>query len=155
MSSSAPKNPEDREDPPADSAERRSLAPGRLSVPPDGVERRTHPRIDVTWAVDCSDGENFLYSYITNISALGIFVSTRAPLPRGTPVTLRFVARETPDEHPFELAGEVAWINPLRPEGENLNPGFGVRFTDLDADTRERLVSLVHAIAYLPDDTGA
>ncbi len=117
------------------------------SPPPPGVERRAGPRVDVAWDVDYSDGETFLYASISNISALGIFISSRTPPPVGTAVSLSFTP---PGERPFELRGEVAWINPLRPEGENLNPGFGVRFIELSAEMRERLVSLVRAIAYLP-----
>ena len=43
----------------------------------------------------------------------------------------------------------VAWINPLRTDRENLNPGMGVRFTDLSPEQRERVVSLVKTVAYL------
>jgi type IV pilus assembly protein PilZ len=113
----------------------------------DGHERRSFPRYDVTWAVDCADGDTFLFASISNISALGIFISTRTPPTVGTTVSLRFTP---PGESDFDLRGIVAWINPLRPDGDNLNPGFGVRFVDLDPDMRERLVSLVRAIAYLP-----
>ncbi len=115
--------------------------------PEDGTERRSWPRYDVTWAVDCTDGETFLYASISNISALGIFIATRTPPPVGSTVSLRFTA---PVEGDFELRGEVAWINPVRPDGDNLNPGFGVRFIELEPEMRERLVSLVRAIAYLP-----
>ncbi len=58
--------------------------------PPDGIERRRDPRYEVTWAVDCDDGETFLYSYITNISKMGIFISSRDPLAVGTRVRLSF-----------------------------------------------------------------
>lgn len=121
-------------------------APPRTPAP-EGVDRRASPRVDVTWSVDCDDGENFLYAEIANISALGIFISTRTPPAAGASVALRFTP---PGERPFELNGVVAWVNPWRPSGDNLNPGFGVRFTELTPDMRERLVSLVHAIAYLP-----
>lgn len=121
--------------------------PGSAS-PAEGIERREHRRVDVTWAVDCHDGDTFLYSYIKNISAMGIFISTRRPPALNTRLTLKFMP-DTVTERPFELEGEVAWINQWRENGENLNPGFGVRFVNLTPDMRERLVSLVHAIAYL------
>ena len=114
--------------------------------PHNGAERRLSPRYDVTWAVDCTDGETFLFASISNISALGIFITTRNPPAAGTIVTLRFTP---PGEEPLELQGEVTWINPWHDDGENINPGFGVRFTQLTPDIRERLVNLVHAIAYL------
>ena len=122
----------------------------RASIPPDGHERRSFVRVDVAnWEVDCADGENFLYSYITNISEMGIFIHSRSPPDLERPVRLRFTA---PGEDPMDIEGIVAWINPYRVNGENLNPGFGVRFTNLSPEQRERLVALVHAIAYLPDD---
>ena len=121
--------------------------PPRPSQPP-GSERRQHERIAVDWAVDYHSGDTFLYSYITNISAMGIFVFTKTPPAMGTQISVKFAP---PGEEAFELKGEVAWINPYRPNGENPNPGMGIRFIDLDPDMRERLVQLVRTIAYLPD----
>jgi type IV pilus assembly protein PilZ len=119
----------------------------RQSLPPDGRERRSFERIPVRWAVDYQSGDTFLYSYITNISAMGIFIYSTSPMALGAKLTLSFAP---PGEEPFELQGEVAWINPYREGGENLNPGMGVRFVDLEPDMRERLVEMVRTIAYLP-----
>lgn len=129
--------------------ERDSVVPARPSVAPDGRERRSSPRIDVDWAVDCHDGDTFLYSYITNISDMGIFIATREPPAVGTPLTLRFAP---PGDEELALSGEVAWVNPWRESGDNPNPGFGVRFVNLEPVHRERLVAIVHAIAYLSDE---
>jgi type IV pilus assembly protein PilZ len=116
--------------------------------------RRAEERHEVRWAVDCASEDTFLYAYITNVSSLGLFVRTERPLAVGTRVRLAF----SPDEHSartrgmfpaFELWGEVAWINPLHPNGENPNPGMGVRFLDLSLDDRERLVAAIHTIAYV------
>lgn len=120
--------------------------PSLLAVLLGGVHRSV-PRVEVAWAVDCDDGETFLYASITNISTLGIFIATRFPPPVGTVVSLRFTP---PGEWAFELSGEVAWVNPVHDDRENINPGFGVRFMALSPEMRERLVALVHAIAYLP-----
>ena len=49
----------------------------------------------------------------------------------------------------LKLAGEVAWVNPLRPDGDNPNPGMGVRFLALELDDRERLVEVIRTIAYV------
>ena len=112
-------------------------------------ERRATERVPVTFSVDYKHGDTFLFSYITNISAMGIFVRSETPLPPGTLLTLRFAP---PGGEPMEIGGEVMWINPFRPEGENLNPGMGVRFVGLTPALRERLVDLVRTIAYLRDD---
>lgn len=123
--------------------------PPRNSQPP-GSERRQHERFSVNWTVDYRSGDTFLYSYITNISAMGIFVFTKEPPPVGTQLSVKFAP---PGEEPFELKGEVAWINPFRPDGENPNPGMGIRFVELESEMRERLVQLVRTIAYLPDSS--
>ena len=111
-----------------------------------GIERRLHERFDTSISVDYSSGDTFLFSYIQNISEMGIFIRSDEPFPIGTVLELRF----TPDgQEPIELAGEVTWVNPYRPFGDNLNPGMGVRFQDLSADMRERIVALVRTVAYL------
>ena len=100
----------------------------------------------MTWAVDCASDETFLYAYITNVSAMGLFVRTESPLPVGTRVHLCFVPEGC---RPFELVGEVAWINPRHQTGTNPNPGMGIRFLDLQSEDRERLVEAIHTIAYV------
>ena len=109
-------------------------------------ERRTCDRFEVEWAVDCIAEDTFLYASITNISAMGIFVKTTDPLAVGTRLVLAFAP---PGYQPFKLEGEVAWINPLRPNGDNPNPGIGVRFVNLLPDDRERLVEVIRTIAYV------
>lgn len=111
-----------------------------------GIERRRYERFDTSIAVDYASGDTFLFSYIQNISEMGIFIRSEEPLPIGTALALRF----SPDgQEAIELAGEVAWVNPFRPFGDNLNPGMGVRFSSLSPDMRERIVSLVRTVAYL------
>jgi type IV pilus assembly protein PilZ len=109
-----------------------------------GASRRAEERFEVYWAVDCRSEETFLYAYITNVSALGLFVRTDRPLPVGTRMRLSFA----PDgAAPFELAGEVAWVN--ADVVHSTNPGMGVRFLGIVAEDRERLVEAIHTIAYV------
>jgi len=114
--------------------------------PPSSDDRRLHDRYDVTWAVDCVAEDTFLYASIANISEMGIFVKTLEPLPIGTKLMLSF---SPPGHEPFKLAGVVAWQNPLVVEGDNPNPGMGVRFVELTLPNRERLVAVIRTIAYL------
>lgn len=113
------------------------------------ADRRSHERFDTELSVDYANGDNFLFSYIQNISEMGIFIRSLQPLPVGTRLTLRFGAE---DERPLELAGEVVWINPIRTMGENPNPGMGVRFVSLTPEQRELVVDLVRTVAYLQND---
>jgi type IV pilus assembly protein PilZ len=127
-------------------SERPSKAPP--SAREDGSERRTHDRFDVTWAVDCRAADTFLYASISNISAMGIFVKTLEPLTLGTRVSLSFAP---PGYEAFKMAGEVAWINRVRDNGDNPNPGMGIRFIELSPESRERLVDVIRTIAYVRD----
>jgi type IV pilus assembly protein PilZ len=125
------------------------------------AERRGGERITVDWEVDCETEDTFLFATITNISSMGIFVRTLAPLPVGTLMLLKFAPRlvstalgdglrEASDQDRFELEGAVVWVNPARPSCPN--PGMGVGFRGLSVEERDRLVLVVRSIAYLPAD---
>jgi type IV pilus assembly protein PilZ len=113
---------------------------------PSRDERRSFDRFDVEWSVDCVADDTFLYASIANISAMGIFVKTMDPLAIGSELVLSFAP---PGYEPFKLEGQVAWINRVRPDGDNPNPGMGVRFMNLLPDDRERLVEVIRTIAYV------
>ena len=119
----------------------------------DADERRLAPRVLVDLEVDYASEDNYLFAYITDISATGIFIRTVSPEPPGTQLNLRFrpgAPGDDPDELPFELEGEVIWVNPYRPGArDSLHPGMGVRFRGLADDDRRRLIELVRRIAYL------
>jgi uncharacterized protein (TIGR02266 family) len=123
-------------------------AKGDAVVPAvDKSDRRAAPRVLVDLEVDYALEDNYLFAYITDISATGIFVRTTTPEAPGTHLNLRF----TPDDSgPIEVEGEVIWINPYRPGApDNLHPGMGIRFVDLDDEVRDRLLELVRRFAYL------
>ena len=112
----------------------------------DDAERRVFDRYQVEWAVDCVATDTFLYASITNISEMGIFVRTTDPLKLSTKLRLTFAP---PGAEGFQLEGSVAWVNCLRDNGDNPNPGMGIRFVGLQPEERERLVEVIRTIAYL------
>ncbi len=118
-----------------------------------GRERRSYERFDTQIQVDIANDGTFLFSYLSDISEMGIFDHSESPLPVGTELKLRFASPDGGES--FDLRGMVVWINPLRPGGDNPNPGMGVRFEDLGPDDRERVVALVRTVAYLQDDAEA
>lgn len=110
------------------------------------AERRRAPRVLVDLEVDYASEDNYLFAYITDISATGIFVKTTTPEVPGTHLNLRF----SDGANPIECEGEVIWINPFRPGApDNLHPGMGIRFVGLDDDHRIRLLDLIRRFAYL------
>lgn len=116
-------------------------------------DRRVHPRVLVDLEVDYKCDDTFLFAYITDISAMGIFVRTNTPEPPGTRLNLRFTPPGGPQ---LNLEGQVMWVNPFRPGSyDNINPGMGVQFVDLTPQQREQVVNLVRTFAYLSDDDDA
>ena len=113
-----------------------------------GRERREHQRVPVCLEVDYSCDDTFLFAYITDMSAMGIFIQTTTPKPPGTLLNLRF---RTPDGARLDVEGRVIWIN--QPHGpESINPGMGVQFVELTPAQRDQITSLVRTFAYLSDD---
>jgi type IV pilus assembly protein PilZ len=124
----------------------RALADRGLDDGVSAVDRRNFDRYEVEWAVDCVASDTFLYASITNISEMGIFVRTTDPLKVGTKLRLCFAP---PGGDAFTLEGAVAWVNRLRADGDNPNPGMGVRFVGLQLEDRERIVESIRTIAYI------
>ena len=113
-----------------------------------GRERREHERVPVNLEVDYRSDDTFLFAYITDMSAMGIFIQTMTPKPPGTLLNLRF---RTKDGKQIDVQGRVIWIN--QPHGpDSINPGMGVQFVDLTPGERERIMGLVRTFAYLSDD---
>jgi type IV pilus assembly protein PilZ len=113
-----------------------------------GRDRRRSPRVLVDLEVDYSCEDTFLFAYITDMSALGIFVRTNAPEPPGTLLNVRFTLPG--DRKPLTVEGRVVWINAFRPgDVTNINPGMGIKFVNVDHRDRRRIVALVRKIAYL------
>ena len=112
----------------------------------DAADRRNFDRYDVEWAVDCVASDTFLFASITNISEMGIFVRTIDPLRPGSRVLMTFAP---PGAEGFKLEGTVAWVNAVKEDGDNPNPGMGIKFINLKLEERERLVEVIRTIAYL------
>ena len=110
-----------------------------------------HERVLVDWSVDYKASDTFLFAYISDISAMGIFVRTPRPEPEGTRLNLRF---SPPGGEPLELEGQVIWINPPRDDNDrSRQPGMGIQFMDLTSAQRRALIELVRTFAYLNDES--
>jgi uncharacterized protein (TIGR02266 family) len=118
-----------------------------VPLPVGDAERRRAPRMLVDLEVDYASEENYLFAYITDISATGIFIRTTTPEAPGTQLNLRFSSENA---GAIEVEGEVIWVNPYRPGApDNLHPGMGIRFLGLDNELRDRLLELIRRFAYL------
>ena len=113
-----------------------------------GRERREHRRVLVSMEVDYRCDKTFLFAYITDLSAMGIFIQTSDPHPPGTLLNLRF---QPPGGAQVDVEGRVIWVNPPR-KHDSINPGMGIQFVDLTPAQREQIKVLVRTFAYLSDD---
>ena len=134
--------------------ERRAQSPTDSSQPErrSGADRRQYERVLVDWSVDYRGSDTFLFAYISDISAMGIFVRTPTPEPAGTRLNLRF---SPPGGPPMEVEAQVIWVNPPRDDGDtSRQPGMGLQFVDLTPLQRDQVLRLVRTFAYLPDEDG-
>ena len=103
--------------------------------------------------VDYKADETFLFAYITDISAMGIFVRTNNPEPEGTRLNLCFRAPTELGGHLVEVEGEVIWINPYPPERADAPAGHGHPVRRPRRRSSARVVMrMVRTFAYLDDD---
>jgi type IV pilus assembly protein PilZ len=130
---------------------RRSLTPVAVDAR-RGADRRIHERVLVDIEVDYKADDTFLFAYITDISAMGIFVRTNNPEPEGTRLNLCFRAPPDLGGQLVELEGEVIWINPFRPDEPQRQPGMGIQFCELTPQQREVVMRMVRTFAYLDDE---
>jgi uncharacterized protein (TIGR02266 family) len=77
----------------------------------------------------------FIHEYVTNISRSGVFIRSKAPLPVGTPVNLKFTVIMD-DLELIEGTGEVVRV-------EVDPPGMGVVFTQLTAYSEQLIRHLL------------
>jgi type IV pilus assembly protein PilZ len=130
---------------------RRSMTPVSVDAR-RGADRRTHERVLVDIEVDYKADDTFLFAYITDISAMGIFVRTNNPEREGTRLNLCFRVPPELGGQMIEVEGEVIWINPFRPDDAARQPGMGIQFVDLTPRQRDVVMRMVRTFAYLDDE---
>ncbi|MDP1822245.1 MAG: TIGR02266 family protein [Archangium sp.] len=105
-----------------------------------GIERREFVRQRVSRVeVRVASQEAFRASYLRDLSMGGLFVRSRKPLAQGTAVVVELSVQEQP---PVRLRGEV-----MRQEHapDGTPRGFGVRFSMVDAETKQSLEQIIKA----------
>jgi uncharacterized protein (TIGR02266 family) len=105
------------------------------------ADRRTHLRTPVNLEVRFWTSDEMRDRYISVLGEGGLFISTDAPLPEGTPLELE-VALERRGFR-FRVRGVVA--NVVRP-GTQTRSGMGVRFVGLDYEQKALVYQLVRDV---------
>ena len=105
----------------------------------EGASRRRAPRMLVDVNVDYTCEGLYLFAYVTDISAFGVFIRTNTPDPPGSELHIKFSAPGGGD--PLEAAGRVIWVQPYVAGAADNNAGMGVELLDLTPEQRAQLVA--------------
>jgi Tfp pilus assembly protein PilZ len=92
----------------------------------DASKKRRDDRVTINKEFESFDA--FIHEYVTNISRTGVFIKSKAPLPIGTKVNLRFTLIMD-DIETIEGTGEV-----VRVEAEPA--GMGIVFCELACESK-------------------
>lgn len=95
--------------------------------------RRFNAQVAIT--IDDVSDHNLWADLTMDLAAGGVFVATYQPLSLGTSVDLEVGIA---DEEPIHAKGVVRWTR-VHMDGSDLPAGVGIKFVELDAETRDRL----------------
>jgi Tfp pilus assembly protein PilZ len=122
-------------------------APAPAPQPAAPVAAAPSPAAPGTARFEASLGTNSPTNFYKGLSGNdvvehgGIFIATYAKVPKvGAAVALKVTM---PGGYEFEAAGVVAWTRDQRGGGDDMQPGFGARFTQIAAEARQLIYRYV------------
>ncbi len=122
----------------------------------NGIEKRTSKRVPVALRIKLRyrEVDTFVSKFATNISATGIFISSRKPKSAGT--QLRFELRLADDSVVIAGRGRVSWVLKYDKSHPKSPHGMGIEFTSLSKGSRELVEKIVERRAKqgLGEDAG-
>lgn len=104
-----------------------------------GIFDRAAPRIETFLVVSCgADLDELHQGWIRNINSGGCFIETTELLPIDYRINIQFSPEDNDDL--IMCRARVAWVNhPEWIKCEQLPPGMGVQFVDLEEETAKRI----------------
>ncbi len=96
--------------------------------------------------ISTEGADNFKIDYTTDMSVGGFLIQTGSPLKKGTMLDIRF--RLPGAIKLIETKGEVVWSHQYKPGTEPTQdalPGMGIRFLNLDEQSKKYLISYVES----------
>ncbi len=108
----------------------------------EGPSKRIAKRVPATIPVDFRSGDKAAAGFILNISETGLFINyTSENLKTEDILHLTFPLPS--DDDVIEAEGKVVWLNKSEGNTGTLFKGFGVHFTKIKPDDREKIATLV------------
>ncbi len=98
------------------------------------MDKRKRPRILIALGITYESREDFLSSFLSDISGGGVFIGTPNPMEINTRLNVCFHIPGISES--LLAAGTVVWARDLKSSDK---PGMGVRFDEMEPGDRERL----------------
>jgi len=108
----------------------------------NSAEKRISPRIPVKINVNFLLEGDYLISLSKDISPDGMFLSTESPINVGQTLELSFKI----ENMEFNVNAEVVWVNYT---GSLQDKGMGIRFTNMNPETKDLMLTAVKRVAIL------
>ena len=105
-------------------------------------EKRSHPRVSISWQAAIEQSGSRQEVQLKDISLGGAFVVCRNPLA----LNERFkITIAIPDQDALPLNAQVVWSNANIPGDKVVNRGMGIRFIENEEKERRRLQAAITA----------
>ncbi len=108
------------------------------------VRKQQRRLICIPVLISTEGTDNFKIDYTSDVSVGGFLIQTGTPLKKGTILDIRF--RLPGAIKLIEAKGEVVWSHEYKPGTEpkqDALPGMGVKFLELDEQSKKYLISYV------------
>lgn len=132
---------------PLTSAPSKFPPPGGSMRPPEGgrsvrpaAPAYTGPRQELEANIGANTESNFFVGFSGEIAEGGVFIATYTALERNTPVT---VLVTLPGGFETKINGRVLWVRDPMDFTDESEPGIGVQFESLAAETRELILRFI------------
>jgi c-di-GMP-binding flagellar brake protein YcgR len=115
--------------------------PANLKFKPSSwEEKRSHPRLSVSWRAVIETDHQTMEVQLKDISIGGAFIVCRHPLALNEKFRLKLL---TPEHDSLTLNAEVVWSNSNVPADKIIYRGMGARFTQNTDQKRHQLGRLI------------
>lgn len=101
------------------------------------VDDRNDHRIPIQLLVDYKADGHYLFDFCRDLGTGGVFIQTKAPLPKGSRIDLTFTIPDSKET--LRTSGEVIWVQQDLSGRADSPAGMGVQFSKF-CDTQRRML---------------
>lgn len=118
-------------------------ARGKEELPWQPKQRRRNIRVSLTLKVSYFSLQDFVNSYLFDLSTGGLFLKANEPLNPGVKLRLKIFLPD--QEEPMEVLGQVMWVRKEEEVRDQAKqpPGMGIKFLNPSADNLKRIINIL------------